>query len=313
MNTQVLILTSIYDFSTDLVCLLLKEKDTPFLRLNKESFSDYRITLNPVEQILLVEVNKQKYEISSSLKSIWFRQPVFLRNTPHTPLSVEQQLSRSQWSAFLRSLSVFRNAAWMNWPQSTYLAESKPYQLMIAKECGFKIPSTLVSNDAENLKFEFPNNAIIKSLDTILLRENNDCLFTYSTLISSSILDDTSTLTAPLMMQEYIDNKIDYRVTIIGNTVVTVKILSGGVGIQEDWRMTPKQNLSYETCRLPESVELSCLALMKEMNLSFGAIDLLENHEGFYFIEINPTGEWGWLCDTDRNIDQIIASWLLNS
>lgn len=35
----------------------------------------------------------------------------------------------------------------MNDPSATYLAESKPYQLAVANELGFKVPRTMVTND----------------------------------------------------------------------------------------------------------------------------------------------------------------------
>ncbi len=36
---------------------------------------------------------------------------------------------------------------------------------------------------------------------------------------------------------------------------------------------------------------------MSELGLSFGAIDLIESNNGYYFIEVNPTGEWAWLVE----------------
>ena len=132
MTPDVLILSSLYDFSTDLVCLQLNKMGVGYVRLNREHFQDYRITLDPQEPNMSIHMNERTYQIGSKLKSVWFRQPVFLRNTPSEPLSVNQQLERSQWTAFLRALSVFDQVSWMNFPAKTYLAESKPYQLYIA-------------------------------------------------------------------------------------------------------------------------------------------------------------------------------------
>lgn len=115
------------------------------------------------------------------------------------------------------------NAAWMNWPQATYLAESKPYQLLTAHRCGFKVPKTVIGNIASCKTNE---QAIIKSLDTVLLREGDDCLFTYSTLTNE--LSDEESAIAPFINQEYISNKIDIRVTIIGHRLSAVRILSDG-------------------------------------------------------------------------------------
>src|SRR5215831_14809375 len=132
MRPHVLILSSVYDFSTDLVVLRLRERGVPFFRLNREHLTEYRLSMDPVEQSLVARGSRGDVVVGPDLRSVWFRQPVFLRNAPADALTLEQQLERSQWSAFMRALSVFDTVLWMNFPQATYLAECKPYQLLAA-------------------------------------------------------------------------------------------------------------------------------------------------------------------------------------
>ena len=311
MNPLVLILSSVYDFSVDLVTLRLKERGVPYLRINKEHAHEYRFSLSPTIPLLTVghqsKLDKVVWSIETSIKSIWFRQPVFLRNTPSSPLTIDDQLARSQWAAFYRALSVFEHAAWMNWPQATYLAESKPYQLLTAHVCGFKVPKTVVGNNVSN---ETNDQAIIKSLDTVLLREGNDCLFTYSTI--SDMPSDEESASVPFIIQEYITNKVDIRVTVIGDRLSAVRILSNDIPIAGDWRTIAKETLHYEDINLPEPITSACIALTRKLGLQFAAIDLLEREDDYYFLEVNPTGEWGWLNSDERRFDTLIADWLAN-
>jgi len=219
-------------------------------------------------------------------------------------------LERSQWSAFLRSLSLIDKPKWMNYPQFTYLSECKPYQLSIAKEIGFKIPETIITNSSSAIKSRFKSDIIIKSLDTILLREGSDCLFTYTSPVDMADLHDEIVSSSPLLAQEQLTNKTDVRVTVVDNNVFAVRILSNGNGIQGDWRIIPKENLYFEDIKLPNEIEALCLKLISDLNLSFGAIDLIEKDNMYYFIEVNPTGEWGWLSNEKRNIAYTIANWL---
>jgi glutathione synthase/RimK-type ligase-like ATP-grasp enzyme len=311
MIPEVLILSSKYDFSTDLVSLRLRDLGIPFLRLNREDLCDLRLTLDPVKPSLRVRGINVEAKVNENLKSVWFRQPVFLRNTPHTALSVSNQLERSQWNAFMRALSVFDKAVWMNFPQATYLAECKPYQLLIASRCGFLIPSTLVSNDALAIKAANDSCMIVKSLDTVLLRDGQDCLFTYSTISNSEDLTDENVAAAPVIAQKLLSGKTDIRVTVIGDTIFAVRIYCNGTGIEGDWRVCSKDSLSYEDVVLSPAIEMSCKALVRNLGLTFAAIDLIETAEDTYIIEINPTGEWGWISNTERPIDAAIASWLL--
>ena len=312
MNPHVLILSSLYDFSTDLVVLRLQRAGVPYARLNREQLADHRLTLNPFVPELNIRGPTEIYSIGQGLRAVWFRQPVFLRNTPPTQLSLQDQLDRSQWMAFLRALCVFRHANWMNYPGATYLAESKPYQLSVAADCGFQVPETLVTNDASRIRRKFPENLVVKSLDTVLLRDGDDCLFTYTTLDSGSELNDENIKAVPLLAQRVLEEKIDLRVTVVGDEIFAVRILSSGSGIAGDWRLVPKADLEYQDTILPDDVAECCRVLTCRLGLFFAAIDLIETPQGIFFIEINPTGEWGWLSTKKRLIDCAIASWLEN-
>jgi hypothetical protein len=86
MSPDVLILSSIYDFATDHVALELKDRGVAYLRLNREQLPEYELALNPTEPSLSVRHGDNRWDVSPDLKSVWFRQPVFLRNTPAEPL-----------------------------------------------------------------------------------------------------------------------------------------------------------------------------------------------------------------------------------
>ena len=310
MRPRVLILSGVFDFSTDLVALRLHEFGTPFVRLNREHLKEYELTLDPLGQTLSVRGQGLNTEIGPELKSVWYRQPVFLRNTPAEPLSPADQLERSQWAAFIRAMSIFDTALWMNYPRATYLAECKPYQLLAARRCGLKVPKTLVGNDLNTVKSVFDREMVVKSLDTVLLRDKNDCLFTYTTVTDTDALDQESISSVPLLFQEYFADKIDVRLTIVGRKVFAVRILAQGKGIAGDWRTLAKDDLEYVDYQLDPGIDVPCQKLLASLGLSFGAIDLIESDQGTFFVEINPTGEWGWISNSNRQIDLEIASWL---
>ncbi|RTY45437.1 RimK-like protein [Enterobacter hormaechei subsp. steigerwaltii] len=305
MKNYVLILSSMYDFSTDLVVQRLENNGDNFIRLNKEQLSDYEIFLDPINTILRVKGEYVDVE-TSNVKSVWFRQPVFLRNTPGRSIDINEQLSLSQWNAFLRGLMVFDKAYWMNWPQATYAAESKPYQLMIAKKIGFSVPQTIISN---SLGFEkLPSTKfIIKSMDTVLLKENDDCYFTYTSKANPADFTLDKTKQAPITFQEYIEDKLDIRVTIVGSKVYAVAIKSNGNVISDDWRTLKKEDLEYIDIELPVRIKKLCIEYVKLLGLNYGAIDFIKTKDEYIFIEINPTGEWGWLSNDKREIDYDIA------
>ncbi|MCD7930751.1 MAG: hypothetical protein LUH15_04940 [Tannerellaceae bacterium] len=80
--------------------------------------------------------------------------------------------------------------------------------------------------------------------------------------------------------------------------------------LDEDWRKY-KYHLTYNLISLPKEIESNCIGLLEELNLNFGAIDLVLVDNRYYFIEINPTGEWSWLQQsTGYKFDALITKYL---
>jgi len=167
-----------------------------------------------------------------------------------------------------------------------------------------------MGNDASTLKSSFESRMVLKSLDTVLLRQGSDCLFTYTTIAESATLTDDDVSDVPLLAQELLLGKTDIRVTVAGDKIFAVRILAHGRGIEGDWRVTAKDRLTFEDFDLTPPVKLACRKLVSDLGLSFAAIDLVEMPYGTVFIEINPTGEWAWLSTPQRAIDVAIADWL---
>lgn len=294
------------DYSTDLICYQLEKLGEKYLRINRDCFSEYEIVYSLYSQVMVIRINKKEYCISNgSLKGIYFRAPVFIRS--HKNYNLEEQLHRSQWNAFIRNLIIFDNANWINNPVYVYQAENKLFQLKVANEIGLTIPKTFLGNALPDNIVE-NSNYVIKSIDTALFYNGNEEYFTYSTKLNSQELKNIYLKSAPIIFQEYLDNKIDLRVTVIDRSIYAVSITDNGNGIDGDWRKTPKEELLYTIVDLPEYVQNKIFKLMDKLNLVFGGIDLAKVNNEYYFIEVNPTGEWGWLTSTGLPIDKEIVS-----
>lgn len=116
---------------------------------------------------------------------------------------------------------------------------------------------------------------------------------------------------APIIIQKCIEPKIDCRITYVDGRIFPVKILLNGEGIHGDWRKE-KNGLTYEKFTLPPDICSQIHQLMQRLNLCFGGIDLIESNNKYYFVEVNPTGEWGWLeTGSGLRISEEIANALM--
>lgn len=309
-NVRCLVVSSTIDYSSDLICYGLEQCGESYLRVNRDRFSQYEIIYSLEENNLRILINNKLYNITPEhLQSVYFRAPVFLRTGK--PYSLKKQLYRSQWSAFIRNLIIFDKARWVNHPVSIYQAENKLFQLKLAEENGIDIPITFVGNTIPR-GINLNRRYIVKSLDTALFYENGNEMFTYTNIIGGHELMNSEIGYAPVIIQECLEGKTDIRVTVIGNQAFAVSILKKGLQIAGDWRRIPPEELSYRPIELPRNVKEGLLSLMKELKLFFGGIDLALVDGKYYFLEINPTGEWGWLNSiTDIPIDKAIVDCLV--
>lgn len=313
IRPEVLIISNKFDYSTDHIAFQLNRLGASYLRLNRDQFPDFRISLSPTGQKLFGETGEFSFEIAPPvLKSIYFRAPVYLRDNYKPNLSLDEQLGRSQWAAFIRSLTIFDEVLWVNHPQATYKAEIKPYQLHLARRLGFDVPSTIVTNAANQYDaLGKGKNVIIKTLDPVILQKDSKEAFIYTNTVGSDELLKSNISGAPVILQEALIPKVDVRVTVIGDAVFTVDIKKEGKGIDRDWRLE-KDNVEYTAIDLPPEIRNRCIAITRSLGLKFGGIDLALHDGKYFFLEINPTGEWAWLLDrTQLEIDGEIAKLLL--
>lgn len=292
-DIEYLIISSSIDYSTDLVCFELRQNKKRYLRLNRDKFGEYEIIFSLQNREMTIILENAPYTVrNDTLKGIFFRAPVFLRS--HMNYNVNEQLYRSQWSSFIRNLIVFDKAKWINHPVNTYRAENKLYQLQCAQNVGLPTPKTFVGNILPK-RITPTNKYIVKSLDTALFYDESQEYFTYSSVVGGNELAESNIKDAPVILQEFLEDKRDIRVTVIGDKLFPVGITKNGESIYGDWRKNAKEDLQYMPETLPDDISNSIIKLMNTLELTFGGVDLAFSDGQYYFIEVNPTGEWGWL------------------
>jgi len=310
LTPEILILSNRYDFASDYVAAELKRRKKSYLRLNQEDFAQMEINLSPFEPRLFGEFKDVKFGITNgTLKSIFFRRPVFLRDNYRPDLSPDEQLGRTQWAAFYRGLIVFRNCLWVNHPKETYVAENKIFQLNIAHRLGFEIPKTIIANTNKFIANSFPKKEkiVLKTLDSMILKLDESDAFIYTNQINISDIYRDELSIAPSIFQDCLINKTDIRVTVIKDKTFGVYIQCDGKGVDGDWRLM-KDKVEYIPFKLPRDIRNMCIKLVRNLGLNFGAIDLAKVDDKYYFLEINPTGEWAWLVNrANLPIDVVIA------
>ncbi len=305
---MILILSNKWDISADFVVSELRRQSYPFLRLNTEDLASGIATVELPQLQIKVSKRDKIYELVKEVHVIWNRRPgkpyddVLLENRPSI---ATQRFVNDQWYSWIEALQLIPNVVWINHPQANNAMESKIRQLWLASNIGFQIPNTLISNDPYKARMhlkKFGGKIIAKALYSPLINEEKEQdFFIFTNEIDNiSESDDTQIKLSPCIFQEPITPKVDYRITVIGETVIPARIESESrSNVALDWR-TQKDGLKFTHCTLPQEIEDLCRRFVKDNGLLFGAIDLVECKGKFIFLEINPNGEWGWLQKPNR-------------
>ena len=314
LRPQVLLLASRFDVSCDYVVAQLRRRGAPYFRLNSEDFEQFAIVLIPDEPGIYLRARSLTVQLNpETLKAIYFRRGVYPREQLTDELSAHEQLNRSHRAAFMRSFMMFDSCRWINHPAATYKAEQKAVQLSTAHKLGFNIPRTVITNNSEGILRAANGDSTIavKGLETVLAWRGGLETFGYTSLIDTSFAEHAHLSSAPLIAQQALEHKLDLRVTIVGDQIFCASVTLGGNPIRGDWR-SEKAGAEFQPYNLPSDISEKCLHLTKSLGLVFGAIDLAVQKDTYFFLEINPTGEWGWLVDQGHlSIDEAIANSLL--
>lgn len=297
---MILIVTNSEDKTVD---YLLKEIQRPVFRLDTDLIIEKYNFKYTNEDFYFSYLESKDYISSKEIKGIIYRRPVNpIINLENENNDLKNELSleaRTMYESIINSI----NTKWMSNPFSIRKAENKLLQLKIAKEIGFKIPDSIITNNYEDL-LKFINRKqceyCIKPLFMGVFEMENNKYIPYNNLINKD--DDLSLIkNFPALIQEYIEKKYEIRVIIVSNKIFAIKINSQiKQETKIDWRINNCMSVDYNLIVLPESIQNLCLTILNRFNLNFSSMDLIVDiNDNYYFLDLNPNGQWAW-------IDQIL-------
>jgi len=315
----VLLLTHSGDFYTvDLVSQALARRGVRPIRFNTDLFpssiklvgrvGDERIFTETGEQVSAVEVC-----------AVWARKLWPPRMAQDLDDRYRAMCVGESTAALEGFLDALHDARWVNDLQCQRAAENKQRQLRLAARAGLCVPRTLVTNDpvaARQFFAETDGETVAKLLRPISVSMDAVDAFVYTNRVREEDLAGAETLRhCPMVFQELIPKACELRVAWVAG-----QIFAGAVDAsrtsrgQTDWRRVAAEECRWQVAEVPAEVASGLHALMSELGLVFGAVDLICTPAGEYvFLEVNPSGEWGMLeRDLGLPISEAIAAALVS-
>ena len=192
---------------------------------------------------------------------------------------------------------LFSEAKWI--VNSNVSSLNKLVVLHKAKNIGIKIPESIVTNNKHELvEFRKKHKSLIsKSCFEMFKVEYDEHIYSsYTRELTDNDIKCLQNKFFPTLIQKKIRKEIEVRTVVMDQKIFSMAIFSQqNVKTQEDFRnydyTNPNRCVPFN---LPKKLEVKLLELFRCVDLNFGSVDFLVDKLGeFYFLEINPIGQYG--------------------
>ncbi|WP_346984527.1 MvdC/MvdD family ATP grasp protein [Chryseobacterium sp. POE27] len=291
----------------------LKSKNIPYFRLNSDKINNnQKISISENGFELTDESGNTVH--SKEITAVWHRKS--------WQIDIPQELDEAFRKIFLKEYSTLRynlltaleNVPWINpFENENKIDGNKMLQLNIAQKHGLTVPKTIFSNDADKITaffHEYCNGKMVAKLHGVISKSMGGENLLSTNIINEDSLENIADVEyCPMIFQPYIEKEYELRIVYLDEEFFTGKINNSE---NADWRIA-QGNYFWSEYHLPENIKQNLTAMMKEMGLYLGAIDIIKGKDGqYYFLEVNPQGEWGMLQkDLNFPIAQRIADNLI--
>lgn len=298
---MILIVGRLDDPHTKLVADALDRKGRRWAAVDTGAFLANRISLRQQGTRWTGRLKTADAEIDvETVRSVWYRRIAPIQPPPGLGRE-DQLLALGEGQLILDGLwRILGDRRWVNSPAGTDAATSKLHASDVAARAGFRVPTTLLTNDPADLKPFYdahPQGIVYKTLSQHTRSKDGQRQGIFTTKVRPQDLDRAASIAkAPCCFQELVPKRADWRVIAIGSRLFPCEIASQGSDrTKVDYRSEAEQ-LPHRLAALPPEVDRLCRKVMADLGLLFGCIDLVETPEGdFHFLEVNPSGNWYWI------------------
>lgn len=222
------------------------------------------------------------------LDALWFRRIGHRRSTAMKAIEDpghRDLVYNDSTTAITGTLATSFSGTWIDDPVRSRFAENKIVQLRAAREAGFTVPRTLVSQNPRHIRdfcAALDGQVVIKPVRGSIQAP------VFTTMVAGELLADEAAMRlCPAIYQEMIPGQRHARVHCFGDRVLTAELRSPNL----DWR--PNLDIPASSIELPGDVVKKLHRVMELLGLTMGIFDLKLTDDGDYvWLEVNPQGQF---------------------
>ncbi|BBA98962.1 hypothetical protein RVR_5381 [Actinacidiphila reveromycinica] len=301
-DRPVLVVTEADDLTADMVIIELNRRNVPVVRFDPADIADIadtgtglavsaRFATRPAAMAGWVRTPSRTADLTR-VRAVYWRRPTWPDFSHLEP--DDARFAAAQVRFGLGGvLYAMDRPLWVNHPQKIAAADYKPTQLALAQRLGLAVPPTLITNDPDEARDFITNtrgDVLFKTLRWTPYVRDGLPVTGWAEPVTADEVDESVRVT-PHLFQVRVDKVADIRALVVGRRTFAVRISSDLL----DWRRD-YDALTYTVEHLPEQVTAALHAYLELQGLVSGSFDLAVDRAGTYWwLELNPNGQWGWL------------------
>jgi ATP-grasp ribosomal peptide maturase len=308
----VLVFTHWFDPTADHVVSELRRRSVAVIRFDAADFPASLVMTGRLGESWDVQLRLEDRTVSlADVHGAYYRRPT--KFGCHLSDGNEQDWAQAEARAGFGGL-LLTSAAWLNHPHRSGYANYRPVQLDAAHRAGLTVPATLITSDpAEARAFAAEHEELIYKPMTHASPGRGRVLYAVP-ITQDDLSGDAGEAIAGTMhlLQRRIRAAYAVRLTAVDGRIFAAAIHAHSEAAALDWR-SHYDALTYQVTEPPADVAQGVRDIMNRLGLRFGALDFLVTPSGeWYFLEINPNGQWAWIeQETGLPISAAIADALI--
>lgn len=300
---MILIITKNKESTTDEVIKWLLVMGKKFIRVNEDEVFEIKTK----EKRIYVQSNVNSFFIDDII-SVWYRRGglKFQRLQYENP-SVDIHMNEHQHWLEDYIIKTLESKKHINKQSNCHI--NKLLVLKKAENAGLDIPHYYLTENTENVKL---GQTIVKPVagnPTLENMSEKAYGVMYTTVIDQHVKGNFFIS----FFQEKIEKDFEIRTFYLNGKCWSMAIFSQkDQQTKVDYRKyndkKPNRNVPY---KLPDSIEQKIYQLMQSLDLNCGSIDFIKRNNTFYFLEVNPIGQFLNVSRTcNYLLDRKIAEYL---
>lgn len=203
---------------------------------------------------------------------------------------------RDQWEGINRLFDQFLEEVprCINRPSCVTKFSNKIYYYQKLAEYGFNVPPWICTNDPETIGAEHLRECLFKTPAFHNVASDDSLVFA-STFHDRPLEDVKSGIAfAPCLVQKFVASTVQWRVYFFDTKLVAFRFRPDLDQPVVDWRSLSNDDLRITVSDDTEQF-LSIAEFLRSSDVSYAAVDIIEDDRRLWICDVNPTGSWHWL------------------